>query len=390
MIDADELLDGLIARGVVDVAGVPCSYLTPVINRVASGVAAGYLPVTQEGEAVAIAAGCWLAGATACVMAQNSGLGNMVNPLTSLTHPSRIPVPLLISWRGEPGCPDEPQHELMGAITPGLLELMRVGHAVLPSDAAELAACLDTGWAEMARAQQPFAFVLRNGVLADQQLAEPPLAAPVVSAVTGSPKARDAPTRMAALESLVGSVADSAAVVSTTGKTSRELYTLADRPQHFYLVGAMGSASAVGLGVARHTRRPVVVIDGDGAALMRLGTLATVGAHAGPNLIHVLLDNGVHDSTGGQQSLAAQVDFPALARACGYARVYDCADLAEFTDAIKVAQVEPGPTFVYLMIRPGSIAALGRPAVGPAEVARRFRAFVTASGEISERHDHVS
>ncbi|RDI65540.1 phosphonopyruvate decarboxylase [Nocardia pseudobrasiliensis] len=387
MIDADELLGGLITRGVVDVVGVPCSYLTPMINRVASGSAAGYLPVTHEGEAVAIAAGCWLAGATACVIGQNSGLGNMVNPLTSLTHPSRIPVPLLVSWRGEPGFPDEPQHELMGEITPALLELMRVGHAILPAEAAELDKCLEAGWTEMDREQTPFAFILRNGVMAAQRLDEPPLADPVTATFIRSRRSRDAPTRMAALECLIGTLTDEAAVVSTTGKTSRELYTLADRPQHFYLVGAMGSASAVGLGVARHTSRPVVVIDGDGAALMRLGTLAAVGAHGGPNLTHVLLDNRVHDSTGGQRSLASQVDFPAVARACGYARVYDCADLDEFAEAVGAAQAEPGPAFVYLTIRPGSLAELGRPAVRPPEVARRFRDFVTGRGKDV---DHVS
>lgn len=381
MIEADDLLGGLIARGVTEVVGVPCSYLTPVINRVASGSAAGYLPVTHEGEAVAIAAGCWLAGATACVIGQNSGLGNMVNPLTSLTHPSRIPVPLLVSWRGEPGRPDEPQHELMGEIMSGLLDLMRIGHTLIPADPAGLAGCLDTGWAEMDRAQQPFAFVLRAGVLAAQRLTEPPLPAPVVPAVVATQRNRDAPTRTAALASLLAVLDEAAAVVSTTGKTSRELYVLGDRPQHFYLVGAMGSASAVGLGVARHTRRPVVVIDGDGAALMRLGTLATVGAHAGPNLVHVLLDNRVHDSTGGQQSLAAQVDFPAVARACGYARVYDCGDLTEFADAVKLAQAEGGPAFVYLRIRPGSMAELGRPTVHPSEVARRFRDFVRTTEE---------
>lgn len=383
MIDADDLLGGLIARGVADVVGVPCSYLTPMINRVASGSAAGYLPVTHEGEAVAIAAGSWLAGVTACVMAQNSGLGNMVNPLTSLTHPSRIPVPLLVSWRGAPGCPDEPQHELMGSITPGLLELMRVGHAVLPADVEGLAGCLNTGWAEMSRTEQPFAFILRDGVVADEPLSEPPLPSPTPPAVTRSRRERAAPTRMAALQTLLGTLPDTAAVLSTTGKTSRELYTLADRPQHFYLVGAMGSASAVGLGVARHTSRAVVVLDGDGAALMRLGTFATVGAHATPNLVHVLLDNGVHDSTGGQQSLAAQIDFPAVARACGYARVYDCAALDEVADAVTAALTDAGPALIYLRIQPGSIARLGRPAVGPADVARRFQAFVTGDDHVS-------
>ncbi|MEV0386705.1 thiamine pyrophosphate-dependent enzyme, partial [Nonomuraea sp. NPDC050643] len=187
------------------------------------------------------------------------------------------------------------------------------------------------------------------------------------------------PARADALERLLDALPGTAAVVSTTGKSSRELYTIADRPQHFYMVGAMGSAAAVGLGVARHTFRPVVVVDGDGAALMRLGTMAAVGAHASPNLTHVLLDNGVHDSTGGQRSLASQVDFPAVAAACGYARVHRCDDLAGFEDALKAALAEPGPAFVHLRVRPGSMARLGRPRVHPSEVARRFRDFVTGT-----------
>ncbi|MBN6051137.1 phosphonopyruvate decarboxylase, partial [Nonomuraea sp. RK-328] len=377
MIEARALLDELASRGVADVTGVPCSYLTPLINRVASDPTVGYVRATHEGEAVAVAAGCWLAGAPAAVIAQNSGLGNMVNPLTSLNHPSRIPVPVVVTWRGEPGRPDEPQHELMGAITPSLLDVMRIGHAVLPSEPAALGGCLDAGWAAMERESLPYAFVLREGVVAPEPLEEAEPDAPAVPEIVRHGASGRPPTRTEALEHLLGVLPGTAAVVSTTGKTSRELYTLADRPQHFYLVGAMGSAGAVGLGVARHTDRPVVVVDGDGAALMRLGTLATIAAHPAPRLIHVLLDNGVHDSTGGQRSLAAQVDFPGVAAACGYARVHDCGDLPGFVDALKAAQSGDGPAFVRLRIRPGSPARLGRPRVHPSEVARRFRAFVT-------------
>lgn len=379
MIDAGTLLAALSRRGVTEVTGVPCSYLTPLINRSASDPAVRYLPATHEGEAVALAAGSWLAGVTACVIGQNSGLGNMVNPLTSLNYPGRIPIPLVVTWRGEPGRPDEPQHELLGAITPALLELMRIGRAVLPAEPADLDGVLDEGWAAMEHGQLPYVFILRQGVVAAESLAEPPPAVPTVPDIVryGPPEAPSA--RIAALETLLGALPDEAAVVSTTGKTSRELFTLADRPQHFYLVGAMGSASAVGLGVARHTDRSVVVVDGDGAALMRLGTLATVGAHPAPNLLHVVLDNGVHDSTGGQRTLAAQVDFPALAAACGYAQVHDCSGPASFGDALKAAHSSPGPAFVYLRISPGSLTGLGRPDVHPADVARRFRAFVTGA-----------
>ncbi|MGH3777417.1 MAG: phosphonopyruvate decarboxylase [Pseudonocardiaceae bacterium] len=379
MIGAGTLLAALSRRGVAEVTGVPCSYLTPLINRSASDPTVRYLPATHEGEAVALSTGSWLAGVTACVIGQNSGLGNMVNPLTSLNYPGRIPIPLVVTWRGEPGRPDEPQHELLGAIMPALLELMRIGQAVLPADPAHLDRVLDEGWTAMAHGQLPYAFILRQGVVAAESLAEPPPAARTVPHIVRYDPPEAPPARIAALETLLGVLPDEAAVVSTTGKTSRELFTLADRPQHFYLVGAMGSASAVGLGVARHTGRPVVVVDGDGAALMRLGTLVTVGAHPAPNLLHVVLDNGVHDSTGGQRTLAAQVDFPALAAACGYSQVHDCGGLASFGDALKAAQSSPGPAFVYLRISPGSLTGLGRPDVQPVEVARRFRAFVTGA-----------
>jgi phosphonopyruvate decarboxylase len=376
MIGADVLLAGLFQHGVREVTGVPCSYLTPLINRAASDPAAAYLPATHEGEALAIASGAWLAGVTAAVIAQNSGLGNMVNPLTSLNYPCRIPVPLIITWRGEPGRPDEPQHELLGQIMPELLDLLLVGRIVLPAETPLLHDALTHGWAVMHDTQLPHAFVLRGGTLAEESVNEPEPPAPATPRIVRHDGDGPPPTRIAALECLLAGLPDSAAVVSTTGKTSRELFTLADRPQHFYLVGAMGSASAVGLGIARHTSRTVVVVDGDGAMLMRLGTLATIGAHPAANLIHLLLDNHVHDSTGGQRTLASQVDFPAAAVACGYAQIHACRDLAGLARAIKIAEAGTGPAFIHLLISPGSLHGLGRPTLAPRIVARRFREFV--------------
>ena len=188
------------------------------------------------------------------------------------------------------------------------------------------------------------------------------------------------PSRAEVLERVLAAVPDAAAVVATTGKCGRELFTLADRPQHLYQVGSMGCASAMGLGVALHSRRPVVVLDGDGAALMKLGSLATIGAQGPPNLVHVVLDNGVHDSTGGQPTVSPSVDFAEVALACGYASGATCDDLPGFEAAFRAALAEPGPHLVHARIRPGSMAGLGRPTVHPSEVARRFQRFVQGEG----------
>jgi phosphonopyruvate decarboxylase len=378
MITAEALMLGLNACGVSVVTGVPCSFLTPVINCAISDDAVAYRAATQEGEAVAIGAGAWLAGGMGCVISQNSGLGNMVNPLTSLTYPCRIPVLLVVTWRGQPGIEDEPQHELMGRVTRPLLELVGVPSRVLPSDPARLEAVLSAAWRAMSGQSLPYAVIVEHDTVAPEPLREPPPAPRLKSVVHRHEPLHDrAPRRVEALERLLQALPDHAAVISTTGKTSRELYTLADRAQHFYVVGAMGSAAAVGLGVALQTTQPVVVVDGDGAALMHMGTLATIGAHAPANLVHVLLDNGVHDSTGGQRTLSAAVDLPAVAAACGYRQVHDCGDSADLAPVLQLALTEPGPTFIYQRIQPGSLPNLGRPTIHPAEMARRFRTFVT-------------
>jgi len=377
MISAHALVAGLTELGVTAVAGVPCSYLTPLINRVISDRGVSYLSVTQEGEAVAVAAGSWLAGGLGCAITQNSGLGNMTNPLTSLMSPARIPAVVIATWRGRPGDKDEPQHELMGRITPGLFRLCELDWGLVPASAGQLPAALADCRASLARRSLPYGFILARDTVADEPLDEPPPASRTAAMRRYAPSG-EPPARAEALERLLKDLPATAAVVSTTGKCSRELYTLDDRDQHFYMVGAMGSAAAVGLGVARHTQRPVVVVDGDGAALMRLGSLATLGAHAPANLTHVVLDNGVHDSTGGQRTLSAAVDLPAVAAACGYARVHACGSVADLSAALRDGLSGHGPTFLHLPIRPGSIARLGRPKVSPADVARRFRSFVTS------------
>jgi phosphonopyruvate decarboxylase len=186
------------------------------------------------------------------------------------------------------------------------------------------------------------------------------------------------PTRAQALGRFLAQADPETAVIATTGKCGRELFTLADRAQHLYQVGSMGGAAGMGLGVALNSRKRVVVLDGDGAALMKLGTLATVGAHAPDNLTHILLDNGVHDSTGGQATVSESVDFARVALACGYAYAARCDSLDGFERALNKARAAGGPALVHLRIAPGSMDKLGRPTVTPFEVSRRFKGFLAS------------
>jgi len=376
MIAADDFLGPLKDRGYDFWSGVPCSFLTPLINRVIGADGLRYVGAASEGEAVGIAAGGWLAGRKTVVMCQNSGLGNTVNPLTSLNFPFRIPTLMVVTWRGQPGIKDEPQHELMGHITQSLLDTIRVPHAPFPEATQAVAPALDIAEREMAAGELPYAFIMPEGSVRDDGLSQMPLAPPPTGARVDLREHGTPPARAAALERLLAAVPDLAPIVATTGKTGRELFTLADRPQHLYLVGSMGCASGVGLGIALNSKRPVVVIDGDGAALMKLGTLATIGAAAPGNLLHLLLDNGVHDSTGGQATVSPVVDFAKVALGCGYARAMSCDSLDGLDQAFKQALAQPGPTLVHMKIAPGSMAKLGRPTVKPYDVARRFRDFV--------------
>lgn len=376
MIAADAFLNAAKARGFDFYTGVPCSFLTPLINRVISDRATGYVGAASEGEAVAIAAGAWLAGRGPVVMCQNSGLGNTINPLTSLNWPFRIPSLLIVTWRGQPGLKDEPQHELMGRITGALLDTAEVRHRAFPTADQDIAPALDGAAAVMAESSLPFAFIMEKDAVAEAALEQEAPSARPRGRLLDLRRGGDPVTRIAALERLLAVLPEAAAVIATTGKCGRELFTLADRPQHLYQVGSMGGASAMGLGVALNVRRPVVVLDGDGAALMKLGNLATIGAQAPDNLVHVVLDNGVHDSTGGQATVSATVDFAAVAVACGYARAVACDDLAALEQALQAALVEAGPHLIHLRIAAGSLAKLGRPSVKPADVARRFRDFL--------------
>jgi len=376
MITADAFLSEARAAGFDFYAGVPCSFLTPLINGVLSDRSANYVGAASEGEAVAIAAGAWLGGRQTVVMCQNSGLGNAVNPLTSLNAPFKIPTLFITTWRGEPGLKDEPQHELMGQITHDLLALIGSPPASFPAEPQQLAPAFAAARRAMDETGLPAAWVMRKGDVEDSPLDQAAFAARPQGRRQRFEEDGERPTRAAALEAFLDAADPQAAVIATTGKAGRELFTLDDREQHLYQVGSMGGAAGMGLGLALNTPRPVVVLDGDGAALMKLGTMATIGAYSPLNLTHILLDNGVHDSTGGQATVSPGVDFATVAIACGYRYAASADSLAGFTRALSAAKAAGGPALVHLRIAPGSMEKLGRPTVSPAEVARRLKAFV--------------
>ena len=388
MIDARTFVEAARARGFGWYAGVPCSYLTPFINYVLQDSSLRYVSMANEGDAVALVAGVALGGTAdgahgrGISMMQNSGLGNAVSPLTSLTWTFRLPQLLIVTWRGQPGVADEPQHALMGPITPALLETMEIPWELFPTEEEAVGLALDRATAYMDAAGRPYAFLMQKGSVAAHALgaaaahvkrraSSSPAASPAVISRGASNAAR--PSRADALREVVARTpVDSVAVLASTGFCGRELYAIDDRPNHLYMVGSMGCVIPLALGLA--LSRPdlrVVAVDGDGAALMRMGAFATVGAYGPSNLQHLLLDNGVHDSTGGQATVSPLVSFAGIASACGYASALETDSVEEIAAWLDAPRL-PGARFARLLISAGTSADLPRPSAGPIDIKTRL------------------
>ena len=394
MIEASAFVEAARVRGFDWYAGVPCSYLTPFIDFVLQDDSLRYLSAANEGDAVALIAGATLgiqgAGGRGVTMMQNSGLGNAVSPLTSLTWTFRLPQLLIVTWRGQPGVPDEPQHRLMGPITPSLLDTMEIPWEPFPTEVDAIGPALDRATAHMDATGRPYALVMQKGSVATPQVEGGSLTSQPSATHPSRRLAHDdarghaidrRPSRHDALKRVVASTPiDSTVVFATTGFSGRELYAIDDRPNQLYMVGSMGCLGVFALGFA--LARPdltVIAIDGDGAALMRMGAFATIGRYGPPNLVHLLLDNGMHESTGGQATVSASVSFAQVAAACGYASAVD----SDEVDAIDVLLSSPhaGPRFLGLSIRPGTPADLPRPTITPIDVKLRLRTHLDAQRE---------
>lgn len=355
-------------------SGVPCSYLKSLINYSINEF--DYVAAANEGDAVAIASAAYIGGQKSVVLMQNSGLTNAVSPLTSLIYPFRIPLLGFVSLRGEPGVPDEPQHELMGKITTNLLELMDVEWQYLSRDLEEAKKQLIQANEQISR-NRPFFFVVKKGTFDAEPLKKQQNSIRSNQILRCAHKDNQMPARHEAL-AVINSVKDGDTIqLATTGKTGRELYEIEDASNNLYMVGSMGCVSSFGLGLAlSQPGKNIVVIDGDGSLLMRMGSLATNGYYSPNNMIHILLDNNAHESTGGQSTVSHNIDFVNIAASCGYTKAIHVHNLEELKACLQEWKKTKGLTFLYMKISMQSKDQLARPSIKPHEVKERLQRFI--------------
>lgn len=375
MIEAEQFVEAARSLGIKRYTGVPCSFLTPFINYVINDDSLEYISSANEGDALATAAGTAIGGERSVVMMQNSGLGNAVSPITSLSYVFRIPMIIITTHRGAPGVKDEPQHELMGQITGNLFDIMRVPWETFPSDSEAINPALQRAMDHMNREHRPYGFIMQKGSVNSHELRKNPIAD--ISNRKTLRKHFETNSQKSGRTEVLGRIINltpesNTVIIATTGFTGRELFAISDRVNHLYMVGSMGCASSLGLGLS--LARPdlnVVIIDGDGAALMRMGNFATIGSYGGNNLVHLLLDNEAHDSTGAQATVSSNVRFADIASACGYAVSYDGNDIKMIDELFSSNSVQ-GPRFGHLKIKTGTMENLPRPDIKPADVLRRL------------------
>ena len=353
-------------------AGVPdsllkniCAYITDHFDAQHNIIAA------NEGAAVGLAAGHYLAtGKPACVYMQNSGEGNIINPLASLTDPEvyNIPVLLLIGWRGRPGVHDEPQHVKQGKVTTGLLNVMGINYEVLAKED-------DKAEKQIAKAinalqnKEVFALVIEKDTFEDYKL-------------QNVEKNDLSMSREEAIQAVAAALGEKDCIVSTTGMISRELfeYRVAMNQGHehdFLTVGSMGHASQIALGIAMaKSDRKVWCFDGDGAAIMHMGSMAIVANKAPKNYVHVVFNNGAHDSVGGQPTVGLKIDLPAVAKAVGYPQTFSVDTKAGLSDVLKKANDIAGPILIEVKVKKGNRKDLGRPTTTPIQNKEALMTFL--------------
>ncbi len=374
MISMDLFGDKLEQLGFNFYSGVPCSYLKPMINFAINKNQ--FIMAANEGDAVAIAAGASLGGTKSVFLCQNSGLTNAVSPLTSLNYTFEIPVLGFVSLRGEPGLADEPQHELMGTITEKLLEVMEVQYAYLSAVEDEAIRQLEEA-NKAIEIGKSFFFIVKKDTFSSVELMKQQTSNPKNVQLNISTSNIQDVKRIEALKVLQNESDEKTVLLATTGVTGRELFELEDKNNQLYMVGSMGCISSIGLGLALvKPNIKIIVIDGDGALLMRMGSLTTNAYYSPSNLYHLLLDNGLHESTGGQKTVSSHVNFLQIAQGANYEIVDQLNDLNDLKVSLEKWNENSKLTFGYLKTTKGIKENLSRPTMTPKQVKNRFMSFV--------------
>lgn len=357
-------------------SGVPCSFLKNLINYAINECE--YVMAANEGDAVSVCSGAALGGKKSVVLMQNSGLTNAVSPLTSLNYIFRIPVLGFVSLRGEPGIPDEPQHELMGTITYQMLELMKIPWEYLSENAEEAVKQLERA-NNFIENNQTFFFVIRKDTFEKVSLKNQKLLTTKNQVTINKQIKNELPFRYNVLEKLNQLKDDNTIHLATTGKTGRELYEIEDAQNNLYMVGSLGCISSLGLGLAlTQPGKNIIAIDGDGSLLMRMGSLPTNAYYNPKNLLHILIDNNAHDSTGGQATISHNINFVEIAASSGYSVAILVDGLEEFEKAYYEWKANKQLTFIHIKVAKGTPKEPGRPKVKPYEVKERLIQFINA------------
>ena len=356
--------------------GVPDSLLSPLIDGIVDryGISDQHIVAANEGAAAGLAAGYYLAtGQPAVVYMQNSGIGNAINPICSLLHKKiyAVPVIFIIGWRGEPGIKDEPQHIFQGEVTLPLLKCLEIPYTIVSKDTEDLSDTVKIFKTHIQEGQS-VAFVICKDALQNDTKVE------YVSDFTLS--------REDALKTILGTMDNDTVYVCSTGKLSREVFEIREQQglgheRDFLTVGSMGHSVMIAHGIALAKReKRIICLDGDGALLMHMGSLAVIGAHGPSNLVYVVINNGAHETVGGIPAVSTHIDLHKMAHTLGFKHTYRAAGNAGLTDILSVLKTLEGPIFIEILCNLASRSDLGRPTAAPVQNKNDLMAFL--SGEV--------
>lgn len=373
MIKPKEFYSTLLKNDISFFTGVPDSLLKNICSYITDNVSSeNHIITANEGAAIALGAGYHLAtGKTPLVYMQNSGIGNAINPLLSLVDKKvySIPLLLLIGWRGQPGLKDEPQHIKQGEVTIKLLEAMGIAYEIMSDDHARAEVQTNELVKNQIRNEQPAALIIKKSTFADYELKK-------------STKSNFSLKREDAIKIIVDNLAEEDIIISTTGKTSRELFEYREERgdrhnKDFLTVGSMGHANQIALGIAlADSNRHVFCFDGDGAVIMHTGSLGIIGERSPDNFKHIVFNNGAHDSVGGQPTIAYSIDLKSIAEGFKYKDYFYADNKTDLIKQIKKVKLSNGPILLEVRIEKGSRSNLGRPTLTTLENKANFMNFL--------------